>query len=103
MTTLRDVTIDLNNLKEEDKYLRRISGDMLSIQLDSPISLTVKGSHKNFDEGNMYPLAIINMTTLAKSTTINEAGVYNVMISGIDEIELEMSGSGKLHIKELGE
>ena len=103
MTTLRDVTIDLNNLKEEDKYLRRISGDMLSIQLDSPISLAIKGSHKNFDEGNMYPLAIINMTTFEKSTTVNEPGVYNVMISGIDEIELEMTGSGKLHIKELGE
>lgn len=103
MTTLRNITIDLSKVKKEDKFIRRITGDMLSIQLDSPISLTVKGSHKNFDEGNMYPLAIINMTTLAKSTTVEEAGVYSVMVSGIDEVELEIEGSGKLHIKELGE
>lgn len=103
MLTLREKTIDLSNLKDEDKILNRLSGNILSIQTDSAATIGIKGSHRNFDGEEMHPLTFIDMGTLSKISSITSPGIYMVLITGLDEVEFTYSGTGLVHIKELGE
>ena len=45
----------------------------------------------------------INMSTFAKSDNITEEGFYMCVIGGLDQIEMEASGSGKMHWKVMGD
>ena len=104
MGVIRDKTIDVSNIKPEDKFIRRITGHTLSIQIDGDATLSIRGSHANFDSENFYAIAMVNMTTLEKVSSANTAGLYLTIVEGIDEIELEISGSnGVIHWKELGD
>lgn len=101
--TIRDNTIHLTNVKDSDKVIRNVKGSTLSLHIDGEVSLTLRGSHENFDSIQAYPIAIVNMSTLEKNTIVSEAGLYLAIIDGLDEIVLDMSGTGIIHWKELGD
>lgn len=103
MITLRDKTIDLTSIKEEDKKIKNITGSTFSFQIDGSATLSVNGSHSNFDSNQEYALSIINMSTLDKTTSVTGPGLFMVIVTGIDEISLSISGSGIIHWKELGD
>lgn len=104
MTTLREKTIDVSNMTENDKIIRNISGDTLSFQVDDNMTITLKGRHIGMKSDNYYNLGVINLTTLTKEEQISAAGLYSTIIEGVDEVKLEITGtSGKIHWKELGD
>lgn len=103
MITLRDKTIDLTSIKEEDKKIKNITGSTLSFQIDGSATLSVNGSHANFDSDQEYALAVVNMTTLDKTPSASGPGIFMVVVTGIDEVSLNISGSGVIHWKELGD
>lgn len=103
MITLRDKTIDLASIKEEDKKIKNIIGSTFSFQIDGSATLSVNGSHSNFDSDQEYALAVVNMTTLDKTTSASGPGIFMVVVTGIDEVSLNISGSGVIHWKELGD
>ena len=103
MTTLRNKIIDLKNIKEDDKIMSRLRGEVLSIQVDGEASISIKGSHNNFDRKDMHSLSFVDMGTLSKISTISKSGIYLVLTAGLDEVEFIMSGTGTVNIKELGE
>lgn len=103
MAILRDRFIDTTNVKEEDKIIKNITGSTMSIQIDGGATISLRGSHSNFESDEDYALALVNMTTLATSATATSPGIYLSIIEGIDEIQLEIGGNGKIHWKELGD
>ncbi len=103
MGILRDKTIDTKNLKPSDNYIKNITGSSLSIQIDGNASLSMKGAHSNFNTDKSYTVGMINMTSFDKITVANTPGLYLVIVEGIDEMELEISGEGTIHWKELGD
>lgn len=103
MEILRDKTINISEASLKDKIIKNITGSSISVQIDGDAKLSMKGSHANFDSDNFYTLAMINMTTLEKITEASAAGLYLVIVEGIDEIQLDFSGSGVIHWKELGD
>ena len=55
MVILRDNTIDMANISEDDKKIKNITGSTLSFQIDGSATLSVNGSHANFDsDQNMH-------------------------------------------------
>lgn len=103
MAILRDKFIDTTDIKESDKVIRNITGSTMSIQVDGGATISLRGSHANFESDEEYALALVNMTTLATSATASAPGIYLAIIEGIDEITLDLGGSGKIHWKELGD
>ena len=103
MEILRDKTINAGTVKPQDKIIKNITGNTISIQIDGDAKLSLKGSHANFESNNSYAIALINMTTLDKVTETTTPGLYLANVEGIDEMELEISGSGVIHWKELGD
>ena len=103
MEILRDKTIDTGKMTPKDKIIRNITGNTMSIQIDGGAKLSMKGSHANFESNESYAIALINMTTLDKATETKAPGLYLAVVGGIDEMELEISGSGVIHWKELGD
>ena len=90
--------IDLSDYEEKDLVFKNIQGATLSISTTGNPTITVKGEHSKTDA---YPIAAINMSTLGKSETITGAGMFLVPILGVDRIELEVSGSGTIYVKEM--
>ena len=103
MEILRDKIIDTSKMTSKDKIIKNITGNTMSIQIDGDAKLSMKGSHANFESNNSYAIALINMTTLDKVTETTAPGLYLAIVEGIDEMELEISGSGVIHWKELGD
>lgn len=103
MAILRDKIIKVSEAKPEDKMIKNITGSMMSIQIDGNATLSMKGAHANFESDEFYDIAMINMTTLEKTTQASEPGLYMVIVEGIDEMKLEFSGDGVIHWKELGD
>lgn len=103
MEILRDKTINTGDAKPQDKIIKNITGNTMSIQIDGDAKLSMKGSHANFESEQSYAIAIINMTTLDKVTETTTPGLYLVIVEGIDEIQLDFSGNGIIHWKELGD
>ena len=103
MEILRDKIIDTSKMTSKDKIIKNITGNTISIQIDGDAKLSMKGSHANFESNNSYAIALINMTTLDKVTETTTPGLYLAIVEGIDEMELEISGSGVIHWKELGD
>lgn len=68
MEILRDKTINAGTVKPQDKIIKNITGNTMSIQIDGDAKLSMKGSHANFESNNSYAIALINMTTLDKVT-----------------------------------
>lgn len=103
MAILRDKTINVSSAQESDKTIKNITGGMMSIQIDGNATLSMKGAHANFDSEEFYDIAMINMTTLGKSTQATEPGLYMVIVEGLDEMKLEFGGEGIIHWKEIGD
>ena len=103
MATLRDRTIKASNVTEKDKYIKNIQGTSLNIQVDGSCKLSISGGHSNTIEGPNYALTGINMSTLEKVSNISSPGLYLFIIEGLDEIELNLSGTGTIHWKEMGD
>ena len=103
MGILRDKIIDTSKMTSKDNIIKNITGNTMSIQIDGDAKLSMKGSHANFESNNSYAIALINMTTLDKVTETTAPGLYLAIVEGIDEMELEISGSGVIHWKELGD
>lgn len=103
MAILRDRTIDTTNVQEADKVIRNVLGSTMSIQVDGSATISLRGSHSNFDSTASYAIALVNMTTLETSATASDAGLYLAIIEGVDEIDVEVGGSGTIHWKELGD
>ena len=103
MEILRDKTINAGTVKQQDKIIKNITGNTMSIQIDGDAKLSMKGSHANFESNNSYAIALINMTTLDKVTETTTPGLYLDIIEEKDEKELEINGSGVIHWKELGD
>ena len=103
MEILRDKIIDTSKMTSKDKIIKNITGNTMSIQIDGDAKLSMKGSHANFESNNSYAIALINMTTLDTVTETTTPGLYLAIVEGIDEMELEISGSGVIHWKELGD
>ena len=103
MEILRDKIIDTSKMTSKDKIIKNITGNTISIQIDGEVKLSMKGSHANFESNESYAIALINMTTLDKVTETSAPGLYLAVVEGIDEMELEISGSGVIHWKELGD
>ena len=103
MEILRDKIIDTSKMTSKDKIIKNITGNTISIQIDGDAKLSMKGSHANFESNESYAIALINMTTLDKVTETSAPGLYLAVVEGIDEMELEISGSGVIHWKELGD
>lgn len=103
MEILRDKTINTGNAKPQDKIIKNITGNTISIQIDGDAKLSMKGSHANFESNESYAIALINMTTLDKVIETTTPGLYLVIVEGIDEIQLDFSGNGIIHWKELGD
>ena len=103
MEILRDKIIDTSKMTSKDKIIKNITGNTMSIQIDGDAKLSMKGSHANFESNESYAIALINMTTLDKVTETSAPGLYLAVVEGIDEMELEISGSGVIHWKELGD
>lgn len=101
MAILRDKTIDASNVTDSDKYIKGIQGSSLSIQVDGSVKLSVSGGHSNTVDGPNYSLMGVNMSTLAKVSNITSAGIYLFIIEGLDEVELNLSGTGTIHWKEM--
>ena len=87
MAILRDKIIKVSEVKPEDKMIKNITGSMMSIQIDGNATLSMKGAHTNFESDEFYDIAMINMTTLGKTTQASEPGLYMVIVEGIDEIK----------------
>ena len=103
MEILTDKIIDTSKMTSKDKIIKNITGNTMSIQIDGDAKLSMKGSHANFESNESYAIALINMTTLDKVTETKAPGLYLAVVEGIDEMELEISGSGVIHWKELGD
>ena len=103
MEILRDKTINTGDVKPQDKIIKNITGNTISIQIDGEVKLSMKGSHANFESNESYAIALINMTPLDKVIETTAPGLYLVIVEGIDEIQLDFSGSGVIHWKELGD
>ena len=43
------------------------------------------------------------MSTFAKANAISEAGFYMCVIGGLDQIQMEANGTGKMHWKVMGD
>ena len=103
MEILRDKIIDTSKMTSKDKIIKNITGNTISIQIDGEVKLSMKGSHANFESNESYAIALINMTTLDKVIETTAPGLYLVIVEGIDEIQLDFSGNGIIHWKELGD
>ena len=103
MEILRDKIIDTSKMASKDKIIKNITGNTISIQIDGEVKLSMKGSHANFESNESYAIALINMTTLDKVIETTAPGLYLVIVEGIDEIQLDFSGNGIIHWKELGD
>lgn len=93
--------IDLDDYKVEDLTIKNLEGGMLSIEATGTPTVSIAGKHTDLNEG--FNLGLINMTSLSKVDSITEAGLYLCPISGLDEVTLTVSGSGKLNIKDMGD
>lgn len=92
-------TIDLSNYSADDLILKGIQGSIISISTEGSPSVIVKG--KNSEIESEFTLAIINLSTLTKTDSISGAGIFAVPCPGVETIKLQVSGSGKIKIKEL--
>ena len=90
--------IDLSNYDEKDLVLTQIKGGALSISAKGSPSVRVKGEHS---ATGSYDLALINLKDFSKVTEITEEGMYIAAIAGCDKVNLEVSGSGEIYIKEI--
>ena len=90
--------IDLNDYAPEDLIFKNIQGATMSISTTGNPTITIKGEHA---KTSSYALAAINMSTLGKATQIEGEGMFLVPILGADRIELEVSGTGTIYIKEM--
>lgn len=101
MRTIQEKTINLANIASGDLFIKKAEGDTLYIQVEGSASISVKGKNSEIDAYVMVPA--INMSTFAKSDNITEEGFYMCVIGGLDQIEMEASGSGKMHWKVMGD
>lgn len=80
MAILRDKTIDVASIKEEDKIIKNINGSSLSIQVDGSVAVDLKGQHTNFNSDTYYSIGLVNLSTLEKVSTIEGLGLYMAII-----------------------
>lgn len=99
--SIQSGTIDLANYKEADLYIKRMEFSTLALQLDEGASVTVKGKHAALD--TWVDLCAISLGTLSKVDSMSGPGAFVVGVNGLDEVKFEVSGSGKIHWKEIGE
>lgn len=98
---LREQTIDTDKMTENDKSIKNVFGDVLTIQVDGSAELTITGKNTELDD--YYDIGLVNMTTLSKESSISSPGYYMAIITGLDDIKLDITGSGKIHWKEIGD
>ena len=90
--------IDLSNYKEKDLILTGIKGGILSISTKGSATVKVKGEHSATGK---YDLALIDLKDFSKLSEITEEGMYVAAIVGCDKVNLEVSGSGEIYVKEM--
>lgn len=92
-------TIDLSNYSEKDLIMTGIKGGLLAISTKGSVTVKVKGEHSVINEP--YDLGIISLKDFSKLTSITEEGMYVAACVGCDKVHFEVSGTGKIYIKEL--
>lgn len=93
--------IDLNNYEEKDLIIKNIQHGILALQVEGTASVSISGKQSALD--NYVDLCVINLSDFTKTDSISNEGAYICAINGLDEIKFEVSGSGKINWKELGE
>lgn len=101
MITVQEKTIDLTNINPGDLFIKKADGGTLYIQVEGEASVSVSG--KNSELSTYVSLPVVNMSTFAKANSISAAGFYMVVIGGLDQIQMEASGTGKMHWKVMGD
>ena len=101
MITVQEKTIDLTNINPEDLFIKKANGGTLYIQVEGDASITLSG--KNSELETYVSLPVVNMSTFAKSESISEAGFYMCVIGGLDQVQMEANGTGKMHWKVMGD
>jgi len=96
---LQSRLIDLSDYKEEDLEIKGIKGGVLAITTEGNPSVTVKGKNGALDAE--YTLAIVNLSDFSKSNSISGEGDFVAPIIGLDRVILEVSGSGKILLREM--
>ena len=91
--------IDLSNYQEKDLKLTGLQGTVLSIITEGNPTVSIKGQSGKLE--SEIDLAVVSLSDFSKGTSISGEGAYVVPILGIDRIELTVSGSGKIYLKEL--
>ena len=91
--------IDLSNYQEKDLKLSGLQGTVLSIITEGNPTVSIKGQSGKLE--SEIDLAVVSLSDFSKGTSISGEGAYVAPILGIDRIELTVSGSGKIYLKEL--
>ena len=99
--SLEERFIDLTKVSPEELLFKKVQGGSLSIQVDGEASITLMGKHSELE--TFYNVGVINLTTLGKQSSITGAGIYFCAVTGMDLVKLEATGTGKVHIKVLGD
>ena len=98
---LQERTVDLTNIKPEDLFIQKAEGGTLYIQVEGTPSVSIEG--KNSELETYISLPVVNMSTFVKTNNITEAGFYMVVIGGLDQIQMNATGTGKMHWKVMGD
>lgn len=93
--------IDLSNYTEEDLIVKKLQYGLVAIQVEGSATVSIKGKTSALDD--YVNLCVINLGTLTKSNNIAGAGAYLCGVNGLDELKFEVSGTGKISWKELGD
>ena len=98
---LEERTVDLTKIGPEDLFIKKANGGTLYIQLEGNASISLSG--KNSELETYVDLPVVNMSTFAKANKIEAAGFYMVVIGGLDQIQMNATGTGKMHWKVMGD
>ncbi len=96
--------IDLSNYDPSELLIGNTNGGQLTVQVDGAATLAVKGKH--IQSGTYVDLGVINATTFDVTSSIDNPGIYNVDISDVDNIELELTNddeNSEIFIKVVGD
>lgn len=98
---LEEKTVDLTQSSPEDLFIKKANGGTLYIQLEGNASISLSG--KNSELETYVDLPVVNMGTFAKASKIETAGFYMAVIGGLDQIQINATGTGKMHWKVMGD
>lgn len=96
--------IDLSNYDPTELVIGNTNGGQLTIQIDGAATLAVKGKH--IQSETYVNLGVVNATTFDVTDSITNPGIYNVDISDVDNIKLELINDDKnseIFIKVVGD